>query len=314
MSDRSLRILVIKLGALGDFVQALGPIASIRRHHADDHVVLLTTKPFESLARASGYADEIWLDDRPPPLALRRWLALRKRLRAGRFDRVYDLQTANRTSWYFRLFWPGPWPEWSGIAPGCSHPHANPARNAMHTIDRQAEQLRLAGIAETSLPDLTWIHANIDRFQLAKPYALVIPGAAPHRPAKRWPLERFAALVRTLAAKDLDVAILGAAADSPLGQALASASPRARDLTGQTSLEEVAALAREATVAIGNDTGPMHLIAAAGCPSLVLFSHESDPALCAPRGRRMAILRCQNLADLGAEEVLAALPLREVGD
>ena len=37
-------------------------------------------------------------------------------------------------------------------------------------------------------------------------------------------------------------------------------------------------------IAIGNDTGPMHLIAAAGCPSVVLFSRDSDPALCAPRG------------------------------
>ena len=45
-------VLVIKLGALGDFVQALGPFAAIRRHHADARVTLLTTASYEELARA----------------------------------------------------------------------------------------------------------------------------------------------------------------------------------------------------------------------------------------------------------------------
>ena len=49
------RILVIKLGALGDFVLALGPCAAIRRHHQNAHITLLTTTPFVDLASASGY-------------------------------------------------------------------------------------------------------------------------------------------------------------------------------------------------------------------------------------------------------------------
>ncbi|MBN8903381.1 MAG: hypothetical protein J0H57_20345, partial [Rhodospirillales bacterium] len=67
-------------------------------------------------------------------------------------------------------------------------------------------------------------------------------------------------------------------------------------------------LARAARVAVGNDTGPMHLIGTAGCPSLVLFSDESDPALCAPRGPSVAVLRRPDLAGLEVETVLAALP------
>ena len=51
-----LRILIIKLGALGDFIQALGPFAAIRRHHADAHITLLTTDPFAAFAAASATA------------------------------------------------------------------------------------------------------------------------------------------------------------------------------------------------------------------------------------------------------------------
>ena len=66
-------------------------------------------------------------------------------------------------------------------------------------------------------------------------------------------------------------------------------------------------LARAAAVAIGNDTGPMHLIATAGCPSIVLFSGDSDPALCAPRGPLVDVLRRPDLATLDVDTVLHAM-------
>lgn len=59
------RILVIKLGALGDFVQAMGPAAAIRAHHERAEITLLTTAPFVELARAAPYFDRIWVDERP---------------------------------------------------------------------------------------------------------------------------------------------------------------------------------------------------------------------------------------------------------
>ena len=96
-------------------------------------------------------------------------------------------------------------------------------------------------------------------------------------------------------------------AERPLAATIRAACPQARDLTGKTSFAQIAALAREAAFAVGNDTGPMHLIAAAGCVSVVLFSDESDPALCAPRGK-VTILRRPELAALTVDEVAAALP------
>ncbi|MBI3512978.1 MAG: hypothetical protein HY060_02790, partial [Proteobacteria bacterium] len=79
--------------------------------------------------------------------------------------------------------------------------------------------------------------------------------------------------------------------------------PEARDLAGETGLEDLVALGRGAALALGNDTGPMHLLAVAGAPALVLFSGASDPALCAPRGPRVAVLREPDLADLPVDVV-----------
>jgi len=305
------RILVIKLGALGDFVQAMGPMAAIRRHHGDAHIVLLTTAPFAQLGQSSGYFDDVWLDDRPPILAIRAWLRFRRRLREVLFERVYDLQTSDRSGWYFRLFWPGPWPEWSGIVLGCSHHHNNPERERMHTIDRQADQLRIAGIRDVGLPDVSWAKADLSRFALPGRYALLVPGASPHRPAKRWPLERYAGLAHELERAAIVPVILGTKADRPFGRAIVARAATARDLTGETNILEIITLARDAALAVGNDTGPMHLTAAAGCPSLVLFSGASDPALCAPRGARVTILRRRRLYELKLTEVLDALPRQE---
>jgi ADP-heptose:LPS heptosyltransferase len=304
------RILVVKLGALGDVVLTTGPFKAIRAHHPDARIVLLTGAPYADFLRMSGWFDEIWTDDRPSLFAPRRWLALRRRLRAGRFDRVYDLQTSDRSGWYFRLMGPGARPEWSGIAPGCSHPHANPRRDFMHSIERQAEQLAMAGINEVPGSDVSWAVADIARFDLPDRFALLVPGGAPHRPEKRWPADRYAELARRFAARGAAPVILGTAAEAPLAAEIRATCPEAVDLTGRTGLADIAALARAASGAVGNDTGPMHMIAASGCPSVVLFSAASDPALTAPRGAAVTALRRDSLAALGPDEVESALTMR----
>lgn len=232
---------------------------------------------------------------------------MRKRLRSAGFSRVYDLQTSDRSSFYFRLFWPGPWLEWSGIAGGCSHPHDNPNRDMMHTVERQAEQLRMAGIADVPEIDLSWADADISRFDVAAPCVLLVPGGSAHRPMKRWPKTCYAALAADLANRGLATVMLGGEEEQPLANRIAAANPNILDLVGQTDLFDIAALARIASGAVGNDTGPMHLIAATGCPSVVLYSNDSDPALCAQRGPRVTILGRPTLTDLSADEVRSAL-------
>lgn len=294
-----MKILAIRHGALGDVIQALGPFQAIRRHHPDAHLVALTGSAFVELLRASGWFQEVWVDDRPSLLRLPTLVETVRRLRNARIDAVYDLQTSTRTAWYFTLMGQ---PRWSGVAPGCSHPHDNPNRVGMHTVDRQAEQLRVAGIAETPQPDLDWYDADIGRFGLPESFALVVPGGSRHRPAKRWPY--FPALARALVGRGLTPVIVGAADESDLARTILADAPGAIDLTGRTSLLELGGLARHARLAIGNDTGPMHATAAVGCPSLVLFSQESDPARCAPRGEKVETMRRIHLKDLPVTDVL----------
>lgn len=296
------RILVIKLSALGDFIQALGPMKAIRDHHPEAHITLLTTKPYMGLGKACGYFDAVWQDARPKAWQVRRTLKLRQQLKSGHFDRVYDLQTSDRSSGYFKLM--GGEVKWSGIARGCSHPHANLNRDLMHTIERQAEQLEMAGISSTPLADLSWCEADLSRFDLDSHFALLVPGGAPHRVDKRWPAKYYAKLAEGLLERNIQPVLLGTAQESDVLDEILDRCPQVYDLSSQTDFLEIAALAKRADIAIGNDTGPMHLIALAGCKSIVLYSKASDPKLCGQRGRDVTILREDRLEDLAVETVL----------
>ncbi|MBN8890700.1 MAG: ADP-heptose--LPS heptosyltransferase [Rhodospirillales bacterium 70-18] len=299
------RILVIRLGALGDIVQSFAPFAAIRAHHPGAAITLLTSAPFAGLARLCPWFDHVEIDARPSWWNLSGLHRLRRQLRG--YDFVYDLQTSGRSSRYFRL---AGRPPWSGIAPGCSHPQSDPAREVMHTRERQADQLRLAGIAAVPPPDLSFLTSRPVP-DLPRPYALLVPGAAPHRPEKRWPAERFGALAAILLARGQTPVVVGAAADTPVAAAIQAACPAAIDLTGRTAIPDLFALAAGAALAVGNDTGPMHIAAAAGCRCVVLFSAASDPGLTAPRGPDggwPVVLRAAVLADLSIDRVADALP------
>ncbi len=294
-----MKVLVIKHGALGDILLSLPAMAAIRAAHPRAHITLLTTRPFAPLLAASPWFDTVSIDPRPKFWNLHALWRLRRQLRG--FAMVYDLQTSGRSTRYFTL---AGRPPWSGIAKGCAFPDAAPNRETTHTRERLAGQLRAAGIPALPVPDLSWLlRADISGFNLPEQFILLVPGAAPHRPEKRWPEQNFAQLAQSL---PLPAVIVGGKAEVELARAIPGLN-----LAGQTSFFELAAIAARASLAIGNDTGPMHLAAALGIPSVVLFSAASDPALTAPRypdGGWPVILRAPNLHDLPVAQVLASLP------
>jgi len=300
------RILVIKLSALGDFVQAFGPFQAIRDHHPDAHITLLTTKPFVELAHATGWFDDVQIDTRPKLHKLGEILKLRRFLLSGHFDRIYDLHTSGRTKKYFHLMWPHK-PEWSGTASGCSHYHNNPERDNIHTLDRHREQLAIAGITDIPNPDVSWLDQHAYPFSPMDRFVLLIPGGAPHRPDKRWPAKNYAELARKLDQQGIIPVIIGTKSEKAEAEEILKACPTAQNLVGRTSIFDLATLTFKATAAVGNDTGPMHLAAIAGCPSLVLYSNASDPKLCGQRGRKVDILRAIKLDQLQPEIVYQKL-------
>ncbi len=297
------RVLVIRLGALGDFVLSGPAFAGIRAHHADAEVTLLTTAPYADLARRLLWFDRVVVDRRPRAWNVLALARLRRFLRG--FDRVYDLQTSSRSTWYGRLAGGG---EWSGIGRGMRYRDTDPERDRLHTRERLEGQLRQAGIARLPVPDWSALATGVP--ELPPRAALLVPGAAPHRPAKRWPAERFADLAAILASRGLVPVVLGGPAEAPLAALIRERCLAALDLTGRTAMADLFGLAARAELAVGNDTGPMHIAAAMGCRSLVLFGPDSDPALTAPRlpdGGWPIVIRAQNLADLPVERVAAAL-------
>ena len=299
-----MNILVIKLGALGDFVQAFEAFAAIRARHPEARITLLTTAPFAGLGERSPWFDRVLVDARPSWLNVPGLLRLRRTLQG--FDFVYDLQTSGRSGRYFAL---AGRPPWSGIARGASHPHTNKARDRMHNAERLRSQLVMAGVSDFPRADLSWFTAGGPA--LPEPYALLVPGCSPHLPEKRWPTERFGAFARLIAERGVLPVVIGTGAERELGASILDACPGARDLTGQTDLFDLGGLAARASLAVGNDTGPMHLAAVVGCPCIALFSARSNPGHAAPRGPvpgSVTVLREADLADLALERVAASLP------
>ena len=197
MNKQKEKILIIKFGALGDFILCTGPFSAIRKYHPQAEITLLTTQPFKHLAKKTPWFDHIEIDLKPSAFQFSNWLKMRKFIIGNKWSRIYDLQHNDRTSIYFR-FLPKPKIEWSGIATECSHPHLNPNRNNLHTIERQAEQLKIAGINQTPKTDIDWLEDDIGIFDIKNPFGLLVPGGAEHRKNKRWPKENYASLAKYL--------------------------------------------------------------------------------------------------------------------
>jgi ADP-heptose:LPS heptosyltransferase len=300
------RVLVIKHGALGDFLLSLGPMQAIRAHHPDAVLTLLTREAYRGLGEASGLFDQVLIDALPDLFDLTGLSALRAMLLTHGRERVYDLQTSSRTAWAYRLCWPSA-PEWSGKVAGCSLRHVYPPDHRMHTVERQRQQLAIAGIQSVPPADLSFLRDEIAGFAVPNESALLIPGASITRPAKLWPTDRYAMLAQRLLARGVTPVVIGGPDAAEIGRTIADAAPGSLDLTGRTSLGQLAELARAARFAVGNDTGPSHLANLAGCPTLMLFGADSMPEKTGPVGPGARVLRRDDLAELGVDEVLADL-------
>ena len=313
-------VLIIKLSALGDFVLSLGAMRAVRLFHPSARITLLTTPPFEEFARLCPYIDLVETDGRPE--GLKATASLISRIRRAQYDIVYDFQTSGRTRNYFTaLSRSGRAPLWSGHHEKAAFFHANPARGAMHSIDRLAEQLEYAGLARDGawpgnrrpFPDLGWVRPRLGDpprlspayFGIRSPYMLLIPGASAHREAKRWPAHHYAELAGRIADTGISPVILGGRAESQLAHDIARQEPRVTNLVTRTDLFQIVTLAETAAFVVGNDTGPMHMATHAGAPGIALFAlSESDPDHSAPRGPHPVIVNsAEKLSDLSVDDV-----------
>jgi ADP-heptose:LPS heptosyltransferase len=290
------RFLIIKLGALGDMVQATTFFQALRRAKPKAHLTLLTTKPYVPFAETLGLFDAIWVDTRPKLHRIKALINLRQRIISSAFDGVIDLQNVDRTALYRRLLWPHslPW-------------HALPRGQGKHP-QRQWPYLleRISPGAPLPLLDLRFMGTHSCIEPSWGPYVLLIPGASnAHGGAKRWPEVHFAELAKHLHAKGFTPVIIGGPGDSfPL---IHRACPQVMDLCGHTTFFDVIGLGSRARLTVGNDTGPTLLAASGGSPTLTFYSRFNPPDIGGPLGLHHRPLQTNNLATLSFEHVWGAV-------
>lgn len=135
-------------------------------------------------------------------------------------------------------------------------------------------------------------HAVRARFGFAPDTPLIVlcPGAE-FGPAKRWPARHFAALLSLLASEwpEADLVLLGSAGERTLATEIAALSGQAaRNLCGETSLDEAICIIAQASGVVSNDSGLMHVAAAFGRPQVAIFG-SSDPRHTPPRSPRARV-------------------------
>lgn len=324
------RVLVIKLGGVAEFVQALGAAKAIRDYHVGARITVLTTEPFKALAEKCPYFDTVEIDTgatAPPPPAPSRAAAsvkavetavaeappmvqLINKVRSGKYEMIYDLDGSKRTGALytglraFRPMWSAP--VQSGIF--------SDNDNAVHPLDKLAQQLQAAGLPvhDTPLPDLSWIRVALrdpprlqpDYFGIRGRYVLLLPRGSNVAPARRWPVEKWVQLATQLAENGVTPVVLGSPEEREIGAAIAAGEKRAKNLVTRPDLFQTAGLAERAAFAVGDDVDLLHVVAAAGAPCLVLLSSRAEPERNSPRGRGGVVaLTAAVVADLPVDQV-----------
>lgn len=317
------RILIIKLGGLGQLVLSAGAMQAIRAHHPNDHLVLLTAEEYTDFARNIGVIDEVWLDKLHPFSDIPAMWKFRKWLISGKFWRVYDLDCTKRSAMYFRMMGIQK-PEWSGDVGWCSHPFPNPYKTDKnmrfdtlpHLYDRYRLQLGMLGMNYFPEPNLNALAADVSRYALPERYALIAPAGLHASPQRRWAQGHFEDVCNWLQAQGIYPVLVGSGADkyllSDMTRVCQARYIDVRNLCDQTNVMELASLARGATMAIGNDNGAMQVIALSGCPSLLIGHEHNLPQLSVKESPRVLLKMPSNLALMTIADIaeeLAALQM-----
>ncbi len=293
------RILVVKLGALGDILLAEGALRDIREQHPNARISVLTRRPFAALLAACPHVDEVIADENAPRWRVDAMWELAHRLRSANFTRVVDLQDSSRSRFYLRYLLG------HRFRPGAGTDRSQPV------LSRHEAQLHAAGIRPSHVkePRADWLCADVSdtlhQANINRPCIVLLPGSSVRGATKRWP--HYPELAQHL----LDAGQLPVTVPGPLEAATFAHIPgiclQHRD--GRVlDLRELAGVLRNAKAVVGNDSGPTHLAASLGVPGLALFG--GDPAqaarTCMER-QRVRVLVSPGFDGLDAAKVVSEL-------
>lgn len=308
------KILIVRLGAMGDIVHALPAVTALRRARPGAHLGWAVEERWADLLCAGGAWQSHATGSAEKPLVdtlhfvnLRNWkrapfsggtwregLAARRELRHAGYDIVLDVQGAWKSAWVAR---------WSG-APRILGQAATRERGAgvfyTERVPLRGEHVvehamgLVAALGATSTPPQPPLPRDPGAEQWAEKkareigaFAVVTPGAG--WGAKRWPADRYGAVARALGEHGIRSLINAAPGEEALAAEVESASG-GRAVRVACSIGEMIALLRRARLFLGGDTGPMHVAAALGVPVVAIFG-PTDPARNGPFGTASIVLR-----------------------
>jgi lipopolysaccharide heptosyltransferase I len=305
---KQLRVLVMRLSAMGDILHALPAVTALREAHPEWEIgwaVEPQWKPLLATEGATERGPSMPLVDRVHVVPARRWArsllsatTLREvrrvhcELREAHYDVCIDLQGAVRSAAISR------WARAEQLI-GEDVPRERVARwffservktHGVHVIEQAIEVI--SAVAGETLPvraPMLPVDAEAERKAdlLPWPFVLLNPGAG--WGAKRWPAERYGAVAAGLREIGYGVAVNEGPGEERLAENVTAQSKGAARVL-HSSIAELIAVTRRAALVIGGDTGPLHLASALERPVVGIYG-PTDPARNGPFGGRFEVLR-----------------------
>ena len=300
------RILIIKLGALGDVMMAEGVMRCIREHYPKAHITLMTEPLYARFMTKAPHFDEVLPYKRVPRWHFASQRAVKTRLKSGNYDLVIDLQNSSHS----RRF--QSWLQDAFISSTSKYADIRYHRDASRNLASREylrEQVETIGVDMSAgyFSDLTWAAEDVShvlaQHKIKNAFALLVAGSAARHPQKRWP--GFPALVEELAARNIQAVT----APGPDEHDLCAGLPAIMLMDGDKflTLGQLVGLASHCEFVVGNDTGPTHMLAAAHTKGVALFGSNHSPAANTGIGEIYQIVEKPTVKDISVPEVLAAI-------
>ncbi|MHC4608410.1 MAG: glycosyltransferase family 9 protein, partial [Planctomycetota bacterium] len=291
------RVLVLRSGALGDFVLTLPVLAALRSFLPYARICYVGRSEFGKLARRSGLADDLLDENRPEVVALYREapdadsakeVGIAQRL--GRIDLALSFVSSDAVARNLLA---------AGAREVLSSSVRPPAGGAVHAADHLMSILRgRFDVPARAVPRLSLPEGPRERARRAlgerglDPGSLILLHPGSGSPRKNWPAERFAELAHR-ARDELGVGIavaLGPAEEERAGELRSVLGPVAAACFDRSPLGLLAGVLSECAGFVGNDSGVTHLAAACGAPTAAVFG-PTDPVVWGPRGEHVGVVR-----------------------
>jgi lipopolysaccharide heptosyltransferase I len=318
-----MNILVVRLGALGDIVHAIPAVAALRRAYPTARIDWLVDAKHREVLDLVRVLDHLVVVRDSSFIA---WVDATRQVRAVGYDVALDFQGLMKSAVLARA---------SGarrvLGFSIWHVREKGARpfysegvdvSSVHVIQKNLRLLEPLGIQEPVVEFPLAHVASTARDVMVEQaggaeYAVINPGAA--WPNKRWPPQQFGELAAFLQeVRGLVPFVLWGPSEAPLAQAVVDASAGAARLAPPTRISDMVEVFRSAALVVSGDTGPLHLAAAVGTPTVSIFG-PTDPARNgSPAAADIAVSRypscgCQyDRRCRSAAWCLASIPVAEV--